>query len=116
MLTRARWSPIADAGTRLTWNGSWTEFVPRFIPRGRQIGQIVRWLIVITAAQAWCPRQFEPALPPPEAGRSRDRRRLLAPYLGLLFASCVSGALLRAVVRSTRHSTRSVLIGRVRGP
>jgi Rhodopirellula transposase DDE domain len=28
------------------------------------------------------PAVFEPALPPPEAGRTRDRRRLPAPYLG----------------------------------
>ena len=61
------------------------------------------------------PAGFEPALPPPETGRSRDRGRLLASYLGFLFASCVSGGLLCAVVRSTRHSTTSVLSGRVRG-
>jgi hypothetical protein len=57
------------------------------------------------------PAGFEPALPPPEAGRSRDRGRLPAFYLGFLFASCVSGGLLCAVVRSTRHPTPSVLIG-----
>ena len=62
------------------------------------------------------PAGFEPALPPPETGRTRDRRRLLASYLGFVFASCVSGGLPRAVVRSTRHSTPSVLIGRVRDP
>ena len=59
------------------------------------------------------PAGFEPALPPPEAGRSRDRERLRASYLGFLFASCVSDGLLCFVVRSTRHSTTSVLIGRI---
>ena len=58
------------------------------------------------------PAGFEPALPPPETGRSRDRRRPPASYLGFLFASCVSGGLLCPVVRSTRHPTASVLIGR----
>ena len=62
------------------------------------------------------PAGFEPALPPPEAGRSRGRGRVLGSYLGFLFASCVPGGLLWAVVRSTRHSTTNVLSGRVRGP
>jgi hypothetical protein len=62
------------------------------------------------------PAGFEPALPPPEAGRFRDRGRLLASYLRFLFASCVSGGLPRPVVRSTRHPTTSVLIGRFRDP
>ena len=62
------------------------------------------------------PAGFEPALPPPEAGRRRDRRRLPGSYLRFLFAFCVSGALSWAVVRSTRHSTASVLSGRVRCP
>jgi hypothetical protein len=57
------------------------------------------------------PAGFEPALPPPEAGRSRDRGRFPASYLGFLFASCVSGVLLCAAVRSTRDSTTNVLIG-----
>jgi hypothetical protein len=59
------------------------------------------------------PAGFEPAPPPPETGRSRDRRRLVVSYLGFLFASCVFGGLLCAVVGSTRHSTMTVLIGRV---
>jgi hypothetical protein len=61
------------------------------------------------------PAGFEPALPPPETGRSRDRGRLLASYLGFLFAFCVSVCHTYAAVRSTRHSTGSVLTGRVRG-
>src|SRR4051794_7834970 len=59
---------------------------------------------------------FEPKPPPPEAGRSRDPGSLLAFYLGSLFAALVSGDLLCAVVRSTRHSTAGVLSGQVRGP
>jgi hypothetical protein len=62
------------------------------------------------------PAGFEPALPPPEAGRCRDRGRLLASYLGFLFAFCVSDALRCAVVGSTGHSTATVLIGRFRTP
>jgi hypothetical protein len=62
------------------------------------------------------PAGFEPAPPPPEAGRCRDRRSLPASYLGFLFAARVSGALPCAVVRSTRHSTTSVLKGRDGGP
>jgi len=62
------------------------------------------------------PAGFEPALPPPETGRSRDRGGLLAFYLGFVFASCDSGGPWCAVVRSTRHSTPSVLSGRVRDP
>jgi hypothetical protein len=58
------------------------------------------------------PAGFEPALPPPETGRCRDHARLSVSYLGFLFASCVSGGRLRAVVRSTKHSTMTVLIGR----
>ncbi len=58
------------------------------------------------------PAGFEPALPPPETGRPRDRLRLPVSYLGFLFASCVSGDLHHAVVRSTRHSTTGVLSGR----
>ena len=61
------------------------------------------------------PAGFEPALPPPETGRSRDGRRLQAFYLGFLFASCVSGGRLCAEVRSTRHSTPTVLCGRLGG-
>src|SRR5207248_3287996 len=53
------------------------------------------------------PAGFEPALPPPETGRSRDRGRLPLSYLGFLFASCVSGGLRCPVVRSTRHPTLS---------
>jgi len=62
------------------------------------------------------PLGFEPTPPPPETGRSRDRRRLSASYHGLLFASCVSGCLPCPVVRSTSHPTWNVLIGRVRDP
>src|SRR5688572_11358294 len=62
------------------------------------------------------PAGFEPALPPPETGRLRDRGRLRTSYVGFLFASCVSDALRRAVVRSTGDSTLSVLIGRTRRP
>jgi hypothetical protein len=51
------------------------------------------------------PVGFEPTPPPPEAGRCRDRRGSWTSYLGFLFASCVSGEPLCAVVRSTRHST-----------
>ena len=99
---------------RSTWSGSWNEFVPRIIPRGRQTGHSARSLKVIIAGQAWCPRQDSNL-------RSRLRRpvdlviagRLLASYLGFLFASCVSGGLPCAVVRSTRHSTATVLIGRI---
>jgi hypothetical protein len=46
------------------------------------------------------PAGFEPALPPPETGRSRDRGGLSASYQGFLFASCVFDARLGAVVRS----------------
>src|SRR3712207_9032063 len=62
------------------------------------------------------PAGFEPALPPPATGTTHDRPRLPASYLGLLFASCVTDGLPRSVVRSTRHSTPSVLPGRARGP
>src|SRR4051794_40196452 len=60
------------------------------------------------------PAGFEPALPPPEAGRSPDRRLLPVSYLGFLFAFCVSDGLRCAVVGSTGHSTTTVLIGRFR--
>src|SRR3954467_4859666 len=59
------------------------------------------------------PAGFEPALPPPETGRPNDPRSLLAAYLGLLFAFCVSGDLRCPVVRSTSHPTTSVLSGPV---
>ena len=48
------------------------------------------------------------------AGRPRDRRRPLVSYLRFFLAFRISGDLLWAVVRSTRHSTRSVLSGGVR--
>ena len=57
------------------------------------------------------PAGFEPALPPPEVGGSRDRGGLLASYLGFLFASCVSDGLLCAVVRSTSDSTPKIVSG-----
>ena len=60
------------------------------------------------------PAGFEPALPPPEAGRSRDRGRLPVSYLGFLFALCVSDVLRCAVVGFTGHSTIAVLSGRIR--
>ena len=103
----------ATAPCRLTWNGSWTQFMPRFVRGNGLIGQVAQMRRVITAGQSVVPPAgFEPALPPPETGRCRDRGRLLATYLGFLFASCVSGDLRCAVVRSTGHSTASVLIGR----
>jgi hypothetical protein len=58
------------------------------------------------------PVGFEPTPPPPETGRPRGRGRPRVSYLGFLFAFCVSGALLCAVVRSTRHSTANVHLGR----
>jgi hypothetical protein len=68
---------------------------------------------VATSNRRWsavgAPAGFEPAPQPPETGRFHDRGGLSASYLVLLFASCVCGDLLGAVVRSTRHSTTSVL-------
>ena len=76
--------------------------------------------LFITATLSYIPRSsvvppagFEPALPPPETGRYRDRGNLMASYLGFMFASCVFRRLLCGVVRSTRHSTMNVLIGQL---
>ena len=54
--------------------------------------------VIVAGQRVVPPAGFEPALPPPEAGRSRDPRRLLAFYLGFLCASCASGDLFCAVV------------------
>ena len=51
------------------------------------------------------PAGFEPALPPPEAGRTRDRQRPQTSYLTFRLASCVCVGLAGAAVRSTRRST-----------
>ena len=55
------------------------------------------------------PAGFQPALPPPEAGRPRDRQRLRVPHLGFLFAIRVSGGLPCAVVESTRDSRTEIV-------
>jgi hypothetical protein len=67
---------------------------------------------VIAAGQLVVPPAgFEPALPPPEGGRSRDRPRLPASYLGFLFALCVSGDFQCPVVRSTSHPKTEIVSG-----
>src|SRR3954471_1262003 len=112
MVTRVTRLTSADTGTRSTGSGSWNEFVPRFIPQGRQIGQVARWLIVITAGQAWCPRQDSNL-------RSRLRRPVdlviadafWRPTWSFCSLFCISGDLPCAVVRSTKHPTPKVLLG-----
>jgi hypothetical protein len=63
-----RFAALVLRDTSSAWNGSWTQFVPCFIPRGCQTGQLARSLYVIPPAQEWCPGRIR-TCPPASRGR-----------------------------------------------